>query len=230
MKRWCLLLVLAAIGCESTPVHEINEKYKDVLFQRENHYKIKAGDSVTIKFYNQDPDLNQVLLVLPDGHTDPFFMDDAVFAGKTVKELEADITKYYAGQLKNPEISVGITPAGETIILEGMVPRPVPQPYTIRMTLVQAIGQGGGYLLTACLHQVIVRRTYLDPKHPDVFRVNLRDYEDTPEELFLLPGDHIIMQRNLAILIRDYIEEYVYGFLPPFFRSGLGLAAASVGF
>jgi protein involved in polysaccharide export with SLBB domain len=210
-------------GCStaSTPIPEINEKYRDVLEQRENHYKIKPGDAITIRFYNQDVDLNQTLFVLPDGRTDPFFMDDAVFGGKTVKELEEDIRKYYAQQIQNPEIGIGVAPAGETIILEGQVVRPPsgPVPLTLRMTLVQALGASGGYKLTACLHTIVVRRPFLDPKHPDIFRVNLRDYEDSPEELFLLPGDQIIVQRHVLILIRDYIDEYVWGFLPPFFRS-----------
>jgi protein involved in polysaccharide export with SLBB domain len=218
-----LLPGFLSFGCStaSTPIHEINEKYRDVLEQRENHYKIKPGDAVSIRFYNQDIDLNQTLLVLPDGRTDPFFMDDAVFAGKTVKELEDDIRKYYAQQIQNPEISVGITSAGETVIIEGQIVRqpPGPLPLTLRMTLVQAIGAVGGYKLTACLHSIVVRRPYLDPQHPDIFKVNLRDYEESPEELFLLPNDQIIVQRNVIIVVRDYIDDYVWGFFPPFFRS-----------
>jgi hypothetical protein len=232
MNRSCLLLGLVSFlaSCESVPIHEVNEKYKDVLFQRENHYKIKAGDSVTVKFYNQDPDLTQTLLVLPDGHTDPFFMDDAIFAGKTVKELEADISTYYASQVKVPEISVQVAPAGESIILEGEVARPPgTMPFTLRMTLMQAIGASGGYNLTACLHEVTVRRSYLDPKHPDVFNINLRDYQWVPEELFLLPNDHIIVQKNFAILVRDYIREYVWGFLPPFFGVATSATVAAAG-
>jgi len=63
------------------------------------------------------------------------------------------------------------------------------------MTLSQALGNAGATrsrLPPQCCH----RRSYLDPKHPEVFRINLRDYPDIPEELFLLPNDHIIVERT----------------------------------
>jgi len=46
--------------------------------------------------------------------------------------------------------------------------------------------------------------------------------------LFLLPNDHINRGAELAILIRDYINEYVWGFLPPFF-SGVVTGALVTG-
>ena len=220
MQFLLLGVALAVSACQSVPIHKVNEKYRAVLNQRETQYRIKPGDTIEIRFFGTEvADLTQKLLVLPDGHTDPFYMDDAQVVGKSVKELEEDIRKYYVEQIKGRDLSVQITPAGETIILEGEVLRPLPQPVTLRMTLMQALGVAGGYKLTACLHTVIVRRSYLNAAHPDVFRINLRDYADAPEELFLLPNDHIIVEKNWVILVRDYINEYVWGFLPPFLRS-----------
>jgi len=211
------MLLCACVGV--TPIHEVNEKYRDVLMQRQNEYRLKPGDTITLRFYNQDLELNQTLLVLPDGHTDPFFMDDAVVGGKTIKEFEADINKFYAGQIQNSDVSVQVLPAGETITIEGQMVKPATQPFTNKMTLMQAMGNAGGYKLTACLCEVIVRRYYPDPRKPDVIRVSLREYGDIPEDLLLLPNDQIIVERNWVILVRDYIDEYVWGFLPPFFRS-----------
>jgi protein involved in polysaccharide export with SLBB domain len=235
MRNALPVLGLLLAGCGGvTPIHEINEKYRDLLAQRESHYRIKPGDSISVKFYNQDADLNQTLLVLPDGRTDPFFMDDAVFAGRTVTELQEDIRKYYQQQIQNPEISLGVTPVGETIILEGEVESSrsrgsTIQPYTVKMTILQAMGNAGGYKLTARLPKVILIRPYLDPRHPEVYRIDLSHYADSPEDLLLLPNDHIIVKRNWAIMARDYIVEYVWGFLPyqimsfPSMLLGLGL-------
>jgi len=228
MRYLLPLFILGLVSCSSVPAHLINEKYRAVLTQRDTSYHLKPGDILNIRFYNQDVDLNQALMtVLPDGRTDPYFMDDVVVAGKSVKELEADIVRYYARQVRVPEVSVQVTPAAEAIIIEGQFggqSRNIATatniiPYTSNMTLVQAIGRVGGYNLTACMHEVVIRRYYLDPKHPDVFRINLRDYADTPEDLILLPGDQIILERNWFILFRDYVDEYVWGMLPPFFRT-----------
>ena len=220
-------VALLASSCRSTPVHVINERYRNALEERANHHRIKPGDVVSVKFFNLEGELNQTLTVLPDGRTDPFFMDNAKLAGLTVPELEAEINKYYAQQVAPTDLSIGVTPAGEGITLEGEVNRVAAIAFVPNLTLMQAIGQAGGYRLTACLHTVILRRSYLNPKHPEVFRVNLRDYADIPEELFLLPNDHIIVERNWVILVQDYIDTYVWGFLPPFLQSPLGFFAGA---
>ncbi len=238
MKKLALVLFLGLGGCAHTPIHEINERWRDILEQRRTQYKVKAADTISMKFYNvPDVELTQTVTVLPDGRCDPFFMDDMIVAGKTVKELEADIKKFYAQSVSDAELSVQITPALEQIILEGELGSGkgvgsggggtgTAIPYTPNLTLLQAMGQQGGYKLTACLHNIIVRRSYLNPRYPEVFHVNIRDFAnvrrdtiDMPEDLMLLPGDHIIVQRNLAILIRDLLEEYFYGFFPPLLRS-----------
>jgi protein involved in polysaccharide export with SLBB domain len=214
-----LVAVLLLCGCRATPLPEINQRYRQVLLQRETQYRLKPGDVITLRFYNQDMELNQTLLVLPDGRTDPFFMDDAQVAGKTIPELQEEIRRHYADQINQSEISMQVAPAGETVTVEGEVIRPSIQPYAIKMTLLQALGNSGGYKLTAHLRGVIVRRYFLDPRKPDVFRVNVNAYAHTPEDLVLLPSDQIVVERTFLILIRDYIDEYVWGFLPPFFRS-----------
>jgi protein involved in polysaccharide export with SLBB domain len=230
MRSLLAALAAAALcGCVTTvPIHQINEKYRAQLNERQQNYRIKPGDTVTIKFYNLEPELTQALLVLPDGRTDPFFMDNTVFAGKTVKELEGELVKYYAKQVTSPEISVLVAPAGETVVMEGEVLRPIPQPLTLKMTLLQALGNAGGYKITGSLKHVIVRRPFLNAEHPDVFRVDVWDYADIPEELFLLPNDHIIVEKHWLINIRDYITEYVWGFLPPFLRGGGGTLTTAI--
>jgi protein involved in polysaccharide export with SLBB domain len=213
-KFYALVVVPLLPACVSpTPIKEINQKYSDLLEQRATQYRIKPGDTITVKFYAQDPELNQVWFVLPDGRTDPFFMNDAVVAGKTVRQLEEDVKRSYVDQVRDGELSMDIRPAEESVILEGQLVRPAVVPYQNRMTLLQAMGTTGGYRVTACLDQVILRRGQ------DVFRIDMSDYHDTPDDLYLLPNDHIVVERNLVILIRDYIEEYVYGFFPPVLRS-----------
>jgi len=213
-KSYLLVFLPLLPACVSpTPIKDINQKYSEQLEQRGREYKIKPGDTITVKFYAQDPELNQVWFVLPDGRTDPFFMDDSVVAGKTVKQLQEDMKRYYADQVRDGELSVDIRPAEESVIVEGQLVRPLVFPYHNGMTMLQVMGMSGGYKLTACLDQVILRRG------TDVFRVDMSDYHDTPDDLLLLPNDHIVVERNVIILIRDYIEEYVYGFFPPILRS-----------
>lgn len=212
----CLrLLLLALLGglvsCLATSPQEINDKYKDVIYQRDTQYRIKPGDTIQIRFFNQETQFNQTLFVLPDGRTDPFFMNHAIVMGKTVKEFEEDLQRLYQEQMKNAEISVHITPAGEVIYLRGAVARPATMPYTLKMTLSQAISNAGGYLDSASADEVILKRSYKNPRQPDYFVVNLYD---TSEEIFLLPNDQIIVDRTWWIVVRDYLYEYVWRMLP----------------
>src|SRR6185369_8408030 len=110
--------------------------------------------------------------------------------------------------VREAEVSLDIRPAEEAVIMEGQLVRTTHEatviPFAAGMTLLQAMGIAGGYRLTACLDQVILRRG------TDVYRVDMSKYHDTPDDLYLLPNDHIVVERNLVILVRDYIEEYVY--------------------
>ncbi len=203
------------VSCRATSPQEINDLYKDVIYQRDTQYRIKPGDAIQIRFFNQEGQFNQTFFVLPDGRTDPFFMNDAIVMGKTVKEFEEDVQRSYADQVKNAEISVHITPAGEVIYLRGAVTRPATMPYTLKMTLSQAISNAGGYLDSASADEVILKRSYKNPRKPDYFVVNLYD---TSEEIFLLPNDQIIVDRTWWIVVRDYLNEYIWRLLPGTFN------------
>ncbi len=52
MKRhnWILLAACwATAGCAATAPKEINEKYRDVLVQRHDNYRLKEGDTIEIE-------------------------------------------------------------------------------------------------------------------------------------------------------------------------------------
>lgn len=212
-SKYRLLIIAFAIGivsCTAIPPSEINELYKDVIYQREAQYRIKPGDGFTISFFGS-PEYTQSLFVLPDGRTDPFFMDDAIVAGQTIKELQENVKQFYAQQIREPEISLQIEPDHEAVYLHGAVITPGPQQMTLKMTLSQLLIAGGGYADTASIDDVILRRPYRNQRQPDVFRISL--YDDS-EELFLLPNDQIIVDRTYWIVFRDYLREYIWGILP----------------
>ena len=199
------------VSCTVVPPSKINELYKDIIYQREAQYRIKPGDSIVIGFSGK-AEYSESLFVLPDGRTDLYYMDDAIVAGNTIKELEENIKQFYSQQIRGLVIGIQITPKEETVYLSGHgSSQPGPQPMSLRMTLSQLLINGGGYNDTASIDDVILRRPYRNSRQPDVFRISLYDES---EELFLLPNDQIIIDRTYWIVFRDYLREYFWGLLP----------------
>lgn len=219
-------LCLAAASCKTIAPEEVNRLYQEELKQRDGEYRIKGGDTLAIKLFATDPgtQFNQILQVLPDGRTDPFFMDNLVVAGKTVRQLEEEVERVYAPQVRSPEVAIQVTPAPELIYLHGQVEKPGTQPYVHGMTLSHAIANANGYKVTASADEVVLKRSYRNPRRPDRFVVSL--YEDS-EAVFLLPGDEIIVDPTAWILVRDYLQEYLWGLLPVSYLQALLFGGAA---
>jgi protein involved in polysaccharide export with SLBB domain len=218
------LLLLGLVSCHAIPPHELNELYRVEITQRETQYRIKPGDSISIRIFNPTPgqpgvSLDQTLGVLPDGRTDPFFLDNLIVGGKTIVELQTEIAAAYAAQINQPEVSVQITPADEFVYIVGEVRTPGQQTITNRTTLSQAMARAGGYRVTASADEVLLIRPFRDHRRPDRFVIDLYDFS---EDVVLLPDDQIIVDPTTWILIREYMREYIWGLLPPLLPTLLG--------
>ena len=68
-------------------------------------YQIQVGDQLDIKFFF-NPELNETILVRPDGRIALQLVGEIPVVGHTVEQIRGILIKNYAGQLKNPEIAV----------------------------------------------------------------------------------------------------------------------------
>lgn len=224
-----LAVLFSGLGssCAVTPPSEINAKYAAVLQQRHDHYELKSGDSISITLYNLDGDLDQVKnLILSDGRTDLFHMHDIRIAGKTVAEFEAEVKEHLAEEFRNqvPDVKIQVIPSREFVYVHGEFERPVGQlALAPKMTLQEAISVAGGSRVTADTDWALLRRPYLDPRHPDLFRIDLNDES---EALFLLPGDQIVLGRTFLASVAQYLHAYIFSIFTPALSSGAYAAAA----
>jgi protein involved in polysaccharide export with SLBB domain len=202
------VLALEAASCSITAQARINEIYSEVLDRRHNHYELKDGDSVVVRLYNRQGDLNQTgITVLPDGKSDMFFMNSHQFAGKTVAEVESELKGRLASEIKDTEMSIQVVPKGEKVIMVGEFERPGMIELTTKMTLHEAVSMAGGMKVTADTDYALLRRPFMDPRHPDSYRIDLN--EDM-EELFLLPGDQIVLGRTWLGSVVAYLQAYIF--------------------
>lgn len=68
-------------------------------------YQIQVGDQLDIKFFF-NPELNETVLVRPDGRIALQLIGELPVVGNTVEQLRTILIKNYSGQLKNPEVAV----------------------------------------------------------------------------------------------------------------------------
>jgi protein involved in polysaccharide export with SLBB domain len=207
----CLLLLLAT-SCAVTRPEDVNRAYRDALDLRHNHYTLKPGDTITIAIYSRETDLNQKeIVVLPDGRSDLFYMDNYVLVGKTIQQLEAELKARIAAEVRDPEISIQVKPKDEVCYFVGQFERPGQITMTTKMTLHEAISYAGGMRVTGDTDYALLRRPFKDPRHPELFRIDLNDQT---EEIFLLPGDQVVLNRTCLASIVNYVQVYIFGILP----------------
>ena len=68
-------------------------------------YQIQVGDELDIKFFF-NPELNEAVLVRPDGRIALQLIGELPVVGSTVEQIRTILVKNYSGQLKNPEVAV----------------------------------------------------------------------------------------------------------------------------
>lgn len=213
------------VSCSVISPSGVNESYRDVLEQRHNHYKLKDGDTIAIKLYNRPGDLNQATsLVLPDGRSDLFFMDAHIVAGKTVSELETELKARTTTEVRDPEVSIQVTPRDETAFFVGEFVRPGPVLLTTKMTLQEAIASLGGVRITGDTDWALLRRPFRDPRRAERFRIDLND---DSEDIFLLPGDQVILGRTFLAGVSNYLREYIFNMVPGVSQVATGAAIAA---
>lgn len=206
-------LAASASSCATSRPEDVNASYKDVLDQRFNHYVLKPGDSISVTLYNRQTDLNQKeIFILPDGRSDLFFMDSHLLVGKTVSEVEAEFRARTAGEIQNvADIVIQVRPKEDVAYFIGQFERPGPVTLTTKMTLHEAISYAGGTKIVGDTDYALLRRPYRDPRHPELFRIDLND---EVEEIFLLPGDQVVLGRTFLAGLMNYVREYIFGILP----------------
>jgi polysaccharide biosynthesis/export protein len=153
----CLVLPIApARGVEPsdrTPLNEID-------WGQAPEYRIVPGDELALNFGPRETvesDLIRAATVRPDGRIAVYPIGDVVAAGRTPAELQSELVRLLAGELKQPRVVVEITKfAGNQIHVLGRVKKPGSQPATALPTLLQAIGNAGGFEDDAARGSVIL--------------------------------------------------------------------------
>jgi polysaccharide export outer membrane protein len=184
-------------------------------------YRIRSGDQLDIKFF-YNSELNEQVIVRPDGRISLQLAPEIMAAGLTPAELTALLTKTYASELAKPEITVIIRSfGGQMVFVDGEVNKPGMLNMVAPMTVLQSLSQAGGVKDTAERKEILIIRRGLDNK-PVVLVMNMEkviDGTETGQDLDLLPSDIVYVPKSRIANVNVWVDQYLRKMLP--FNAGM---------
>jgi len=179
-------------------------------------YRLQIGDHIAVKFWGE-PQLDQDIVIRPDGLISLPFVNEIEAAGLTPAELKAHLTELYRAELATPDITVVVrTVVGQTYFIGGEVANPGSFPVEGGITLYQAIQVSGGFMKEARRKSVIVIRTTSTGERiaAAVNMMPIVTGEDPQADFQLQTADIVFVPRVKVLSMTDFLQRYFYDLLP----------------
>ena len=180
-------------------------------------YRIQSGDVLSIRLY-LEPELNEDVTVRPDGRISTTIVQSAVAANRTADELAADLHRFYAAELRHPDLTVEVknfSPARVYVAGEVVAPGEFITSGPA-LTLVQAVARAGGLRTSGDPDHVFVLRRG-DGDRPDVFAVDYRAVMEggrASADVRLAPFDVVYVPRTGTSAAYLWFNQHVQQFVP----------------
>jgi polysaccharide export outer membrane protein len=164
-----------------------------------SNYYLGPEDVISVEVFAQPNYSKTGITVPPTGRISyPLIREGIFVAGKSVEQVADEITKKLDEYIIAPKVMVTLDRAvSARYSVLGDVGKPGVYTMTRRLSVHEAIAEASGILTTGNKKDVIVLRRGQDGR-PAPIAVNLQNIErgKAKEEVFLVPGDQIIVQGN----------------------------------
>lgn len=157
-------------------------------------YVLQPGDVVRV-FVFESPDLSQSAVVGPDGNIRYPLVGEVRASGRTLRQLESSLTAGLSRNFVSPQVSVTLTDLQSyQFFVNGEVLSPGQFRTDGPISVVQAIALAGGLTAFASRDDIIIYNPTRDGGQRIVFNYDLFLKTRNQPDLFLLPGDTIIVR------------------------------------
>ncbi|MCM8780982.1 MAG: polysaccharide biosynthesis/export family protein [Candidatus Omnitrophica bacterium] len=170
-------------------------------------YVLGEEDILRISVW-QNPDLDQEVIVRPDGKVSFPLIGDVVAVGLTITELDQQITERLKEYIRSPEVSISLKKlGGKKVIVLGEVARPGVYSVTGARTVLEAVGLAGGFTKDAVASSVILIRGGF--QSPQAQRLNLTKalVGDTRQNIPLQSEDIIFIPKKFIANINYFLSQ-----------------------
>ena len=176
-------------------------------------YKLGRSDKLAVKFF-YTPELNEEVVVRPDGNISLQLVGDVSAAGRTPVEVAQDLRRLYQPFVQVRDVAVIVRePSSAKAYVGGEVYQPTMLPIDGATSLVDAIIMAGGARDTAQLGSVILLRPG-EPK-PQAFLVDVNAalHGETPIPA-LQPYDVVYVPKSAIAEAGKFVDLYINRIVP----------------
>ncbi|ABC24510.1 polysaccharide biosynthesis/export family protein [Rhodospirillum rubrum] len=181
-------------------------------------YLIGPGDRLAIS-YPRTPELDETVLVLPDGAVSVKTAGVVDVLDLSVAETTAKLTQAARKMLRDPLVTVAVVEAATAkVSVAGAVEKPGAYPLTGRAGIMEAVAQAGGFRDEALLSKVaLIRR---NPANKPMLRlVDLQGFLEggTSAETADVPlyvGDIVFVPRSSIAELDLWVDQYLNRAIP----------------
>ena len=180
----CCALLVAAV-----PIAVAQETPSDT-----GGYPIQPGDRLRVSVW-KEPDLQQDLLVRPDGGISFPLAGDLAAADRTVQSIQDDLVSRLEEYIPDPVVTVQVLETqGNTIYVLGKVNRPGAFVMSKTLDVTQALALAGGLAVFADKNDISVLRRTGGSQQAISFEYGEVEYGRALEQnILLMPGDVIVV-------------------------------------
>ena len=164
------------------------------VFADTANYYLQPGDVLSVSVWKEQ-DLQQSLLVRPDGGVSFPLVGDIQASGKTVDDVRKIITRKLAQLIPDVQVSVALQELnGNLIYVVGKVNRPGVFPFSRNVDVLQALGMAGGATAFAALNDIkVLRRSSGQLKSIQFRYADLEKGKNLQQNIILQSGDTVLV-------------------------------------
>ena len=157
-------------------------------------YTLQPGDIIRISVW-REPELDQVLLVRPDGGISFPLVGEIFAAGRTIEDVSFEVAEKLAVYIPRPEVSVSLQQGeGNRIYVTGKVNEPGMFMVTGPVTIMQALSLARGLTPFADKDSILVIRREGESQRSIPFNYNqVRRGQRLGQNITLQAGDTVIV-------------------------------------
>ena len=164
------------------------------LYAQTSQYTLQPGDVLTVSVWKEQ-DMQQVVLVRPDGGISFPLVGDIQASGKSVEDVRQIITRKLARLIPDVQVSVALQELnGNLIYVVGKVNRPGVFPFNENVDVLQALGMAGGATAFAALNDIKVLRREAGQLKSIAFRYgDMEKGKNLQQNIILQSGDTVLV-------------------------------------
>ena len=220
-------MIVVAAGCATReypvpalpPPEEAPALYAPAV---EQPYRLQVGDTLAVRSYF-DSQLNQEVVVRPDGRISLLLIGDVVAADLTTEQLAERIREPYRRLVGNTDLTVALVRGvGMNVYVNGEIKLASLQPLDGGLTLLQAIARAGGTLVSANTNNVLLLRNdgagNLAVRKVDLEAILRGEAPDVP----LRRRDVVYVPKSEIAQAGQFVDQYINALVPQFIQVQLG--------